>query len=47
MPLDAYTGTYENELYGPVIIEKDKEGKNLSINFKGHNKLIAQMQYHG
>jgi hypothetical protein len=45
MSLGAYTGTYENELYGPILIEKDKDGKNLSVNFKGHNKLVAQMQY--
>jgi CubicO group peptidase (beta-lactamase class C family) len=45
LPLDAYTGTYENEIYGPVTIEKDKEGKGLSINYKGHNKLIGTVQY--
>jgi hypothetical protein len=44
-PLDVFAGTYENEIYGPVIIEKDQDGKNLSINFKGHNKLVAKMQY--
>jgi CubicO group peptidase (beta-lactamase class C family) len=45
LALEAYTGTYENEIYGPVIIERDKQGKGLEINFKGHNNLIATLQY--
>ncbi|MDB5248699.1 MAG: serine hydrolase [Segetibacter sp.] len=45
MLLDAYAGNYENELYGRIVIEKDKDGKGLSINFKGHNNLTAMLQY--
>lgn len=45
LPLDAYTGTYENELYGPITIVKDKQGKGLVINFKGHNNLLGKLQY--
>lgn len=45
LPLDAYTGIYENELYGPVTIAKDKAGKGLVINFKGHNNLLGKVQY--
>ncbi len=43
--LDAYAGSYENELYGSILIEKDKEGKGLVINFKGHNNLLGKVQY--
>jgi hypothetical protein len=45
LPIDAYTGTYVNELYGPVSIDKDKDGKSLIIDFKGHNNLKASLQY--
>ena len=45
LPLNAYAGIYENELYGPITIEKDKEGKFLVINFKGHNNLLGKVQY--
>jgi CubicO group peptidase (beta-lactamase class C family) len=45
LPLDAYPGTYVNELYGPMLIEKDKEGKDLVMNFKGHYNLKAKLQY--
>ena len=43
--LDTYTGIYENELYGQVSIEKDKNGKALEIHFKGHSNLVATLQY--
>lgn len=43
--LGLYTGTYQNEIYGPVIIEKDKQGIGLTINFKGHNNLIGTLKY--
>lgn len=43
--LESYTGTYENEIYGPVTIEKDKQGKGLVINFKGHNNLLGNLKY--
>jgi hypothetical protein len=45
LPIEAYTGSYVNELYGPVTIDKDKEGKGLVIDFKGHNNLKATVQY--
>lgn len=45
LALEAYAGTYENEIYGPVTIEKDKQGKGLVINFKGHNNLLGNLKY--
>jgi hypothetical protein len=45
LQLSAYEGTFENEIYGPVTIEKDKQEKGLVINFKGHNNLRATMEY--
>ena len=45
LPLDAYAGIYENELYGQITIEKDKAGKGLLIDFKGHNNLLGKVQY--
>lgn len=45
LALDSYTGSYENEIYGPVIIEKDKQGNGLVVNFKGHNNLLGVLQY--
>ena len=45
MDLESYTGVYNNELYGNIEIEKDAIGKGLHINFKGHNKLDATVQY--
>jgi CubicO group peptidase (beta-lactamase class C family) len=45
LELDAYTGSYENELYGPFEINRDNGGKGLTINFKGHNKLSATLNY--
>jgi hypothetical protein len=43
LPLSAYTGTYVNELYGPVEITAEEN--DLKITFKGHNKLTAKLQY--
>ncbi|MCW3106402.1 MAG: serine hydrolase [Segetibacter sp.] len=45
LAVESYTGTYENEIYGPVTIEKDKQGKGLVINFKGHNNLLGSLKY--
>ena len=45
MDLESYTGVYNNELYGNIEIEKDAIGRGLQINFKGHNKLNATVQY--
>ncbi len=43
LPLTAYTGTYENEVYGPIAITANKN--NLSIKFQGHNYLTANLEY--
>jgi CubicO group peptidase (beta-lactamase class C family) len=45
LPIEAYTGTYENEIYGPISITKNKDQKSLTIDFKGHNNLKATLQY--
>ncbi len=45
LPMEAYTGIYENEIYGPIEIEGSKDGKGLQINFSGHNNLSANVQY--
>lgn len=42
---DQFTGVYNNELYGNIEITKDKSGKYLNIDFKGHNKLKATLEY--
>lgn len=43
LPLRAYAGTYENELYGPVTITAEKKG--LVVHFPGHQSLTAAVQY--
>lgn len=43
LALDAFTGTYLNELYGTITITKN--GNDLSVNFSGHNNLKAAVQY--
>ncbi len=43
--INNYTGIYKNELYGNIEIIKDKSGKFLNIDFKGHNKLKATVEY--
>ncbi|HEX8333151.1 MAG TPA: serine hydrolase domain-containing protein [Segetibacter sp.] len=43
--IDAFTGDYVNEIYGPIVIQKDKTGNKLNINFKGHNNLTATLEY--
>ena len=45
MPLEKFTGIYSNELYGNIEISKDKSGKFLNVDFKGHNKLRATVEY--
>jgi CubicO group peptidase (beta-lactamase class C family) len=45
LPIDAYAGTYTNEIYGPVSITKNNDQKSLVIDFKGHNNLKATLQY--
>jgi hypothetical protein len=43
--IDAFTGDYVNEIYGNIVIQKDKTGNKLNINFKGHNNLTATLEY--
>ncbi len=45
LAFEAYTGTYQNELYGTIVIEKSRNGKNLNVVFKGHNNLNASLEY--
>jgi CubicO group peptidase (beta-lactamase class C family) len=42
-PLTAYTGTYENELYGTITITQKQN--DLQIKFNSHNNLTATLQY--
>lgn len=43
LPASSYTGTYTNELYGPITIAADKN--DLHIKFEGHSNLAAKLQY--
>jgi CubicO group peptidase (beta-lactamase class C family) len=43
LPLNAYTGTYENELYGTITISVDDN--DLKIKFNSHANLVAKVQY--
>jgi CubicO group peptidase (beta-lactamase class C family) len=43
LPLTAYTGTYENPLFGNISITADKN--NLKINFPHNKGLTATLQY--
>jgi len=43
LPLNAYTGTYINELYGTITITTDNN--DLKIKFNSHNNLFARVQY--
>jgi CubicO group peptidase (beta-lactamase class C family) len=43
LPLNAYTGIYENELYGTINITADNN--DLKIKFNGHANLIGKLQY--
>lgn len=43
LPLATFTGTYVNELYGPITITQN--GKDLQVNFNGHATLKAKLQY--
>jgi CubicO group peptidase (beta-lactamase class C family) len=43
LPLKAYTGTYQNTLYGPIEIAANK--KDLLIKFSLHKELTATLQY--
>jgi len=43
LPLNAYTGTYENELYGVITVTAN--GNDLNIKFNSHINLTAKLQY--
>jgi CubicO group peptidase (beta-lactamase class C family) len=43
LPLSAYSGTYTNELYGPITISQT--GKRLKINFSTKPDLSATLDY--
>ncbi|MCB0774954.1 MAG: serine hydrolase [Chitinophagaceae bacterium] len=43
LPIKAYTGTYNNELYGSINISQ--KGKSLVIKFNGHDDLTARLDY--
>ncbi|TKK64913.1 serine hydrolase [Ilyomonas limi] len=43
LPLSAYTGNYENQLFGKIKITIDKD--NLKITFPDHRNLAATLQY--
>ena len=43
--IDNFAGIYQNELYGNIEITQDKSGKFLNVDFKGHNKLKATLEY--
>ncbi len=45
LSLKEYAGSYQNELYGDITIQTDKEGKGLIIIFKGNNNLTASLQF--
>ena len=43
LPLENYVGTYENELYGKIIVTQEEN--YLSIKFKSHDNLTATVKY--
>ena len=43
LPLNAYTGKYENQLFGNITISTDKN--NLKITFPNNRNLTATLQY--
>ncbi|MGI8950474.1 MAG: serine hydrolase [Chitinophagaceae bacterium] len=43
LPINTYTGIYENELYGTINITSNKN--DLFIKFNGHKNLTATVQY--
>lgn len=45
LSLSAFTGMYENELYGNIKIEMDNKGRNLVVHFPGNNNLWAKLEY--
>jgi hypothetical protein len=43
LPLNAYTGIYENQLYGTITVSA--ENNDLKIKFNSHANLIGTVQY--
>jgi len=43
LPLSAYAGTYDNELYGSIAITAEK--KELSVKFNDHVDYAASLKY--
>ncbi|MFD2570615.1 serine hydrolase [Spirosoma soli] len=43
LPLTAYTGTYQHELYGTITIAQD--GNSLKVSFQNHPNLSATLDY--
>jgi CubicO group peptidase (beta-lactamase class C family) len=43
LPLNAYVGTYQNELYGTITVTSDNN--DLTIKFNSHANLRAKVQY--
>lgn len=43
LPLNAYTGTYQNQLFGDIVIVADKT--DLKISFPANKNLSAALQY--
>jgi hypothetical protein len=43
LPLDAYAGTYGNDIYGTMTITAS--GGQLSVRFNSHKDLTAQLSY--
>jgi CubicO group peptidase (beta-lactamase class C family) len=44
LPIAAYAGTYDNELYGSITVTT-KDANSLEIKFNGHNTLTATVDY--
>jgi CubicO group peptidase (beta-lactamase class C family) len=45
LPLEQYTGTYTNELYGNIEVSRKAGGNHLLIDLKGTNNLKGALQY--
>jgi CubicO group peptidase (beta-lactamase class C family) len=43
LPLSAFSGDYNNELYGSITVKPS--GNNLQIKFNSHRQLTAELEY--
>jgi CubicO group peptidase (beta-lactamase class C family) len=43
LPISAYTGIYNNDLYGTISLKQD--GNKLTVNFNTHPDLYATLEY--